>query len=135
MKKQYVFATRRSQETVDKYFFVSLSRFQQLLDDVGRYRVIRDAIAEKVGTIPDRASEWKLKFHDPTKKRDFKVCTCCAKIAETRTGAVAAGNATLFNQVFTSPTVISLVRPFTYCDASSRFNLKSTEYYYQLRFP
>ena len=98
LKKQYVFATQRSQETVDKYFFVSLSRFRQLLDDVGRYRVIRDAIAEKVGTIPDRASEWKLKFHDPTKKRDFKVCTCCAKIAETRTGAVAAGNATLFNQ-------------------------------------
>ena len=57
LKKQYVFATRRSQETVDKYFFVSLSRFRQLLDDVERYRVIRDAIAEKVGTIPDRASD------------------------------------------------------------------------------
>ena len=39
------------------------------------------------------------------------------------------------SKILPSPTVISLVRPFTYCDASSRFNLKSTEYYYQLRFP
>ena len=37
-------------------------------------------------------------FHDPSKKRDFKICSACAKIAETRTGAVAAANKTLFNQ-------------------------------------
>ena len=48
-------------------------------------------------------------FHDPQKKRDFKICTTCAMLAETRSGAVNAGNATLFHEQMVAMDVHTLL--------------------------
>ena len=99
LKNQYCFARGLTTQVVDEQFFVGFDAFRKYLkkkDDIG---VLRDAIAEKVRALVGESGEqWRLVFHDPSKKRDFKICSACAKIAETRTGAVAAANKTLFNQ-------------------------------------
>lgn len=97
MKKQYALATGRSEEVVDKHYFVGKDRFYQYLKVIGKYKVIRDAVAERVGPLHDGGA-WKLSFHNPQKKRDFKICGTCSALAETRFGAVATANAKLFHQ-------------------------------------
>ena len=97
MKKQYALATGRSEEVVDKHYFVGKDRFYQYLKVIGKYKVIRAAVAERVGPLYD-GTAWKLSFHNPQKKRDFKICGTCSALAETRFGAVATANAALFHQ-------------------------------------
>ena len=41
MKKQYALATGRSEEVVDKHYFVGKDRFYQYLKVIGKYKVIR----------------------------------------------------------------------------------------------
>ena len=73
-------------------------RFFQYLHDIGKYKVIQDAVKERVGLTTGDDEPWRLSFHDLQKKRDFKICGTCCTLAETRFGAVAAANAALFHQ-------------------------------------
>eukprot|EP01050_Picozoa_sp_SAG11_P034879 SAG11_NODE_12510_length_699_cov_1.515000_2_plen_64_part_00 len=41
----------RSEEVVDKHYFVGKDRFYQYLKVIGKYKVIRDAVAERVGPL------------------------------------------------------------------------------------
>eukprot|EP01050_Picozoa_sp_SAG11_P009582 SAG11_NODE_912_length_6580_cov_2.243018_2_plen_169_part_00 len=97
MKKQFALATGRSEKVVDKHYFVGEDRFYQYLKVIGKYKVIQDAIEERIGPGTAAAGPWKLSFHDPQMKRDFKICATCSTLAETRFGAVAAANAKLFH--------------------------------------
>ena len=97
MKEQYALATGRTMEVIERHYFVGPERFYQYMENIGQYKVIADAVAERVGPTTS-AGPWKLVFHDPQKKRDFKICGTCCTLAETRFGAVAAANAALFHQ-------------------------------------
>ena len=68
------------------------------MKEPAKYQVIRDAIDEKVGSATNAHGCWKLVLHDPSKKWDFKVCTTCSMLAETRSGAVAAADVEMFHQ-------------------------------------
>ena len=98
LKRHYIFASGKSSEVVSKYYFVGMSTFRGYMKDPAKYQVIRDAIAEKVGSATSAHGCWKLVLHDPSKKRDFKVCTTCSMLAETRSGAVAAADVEMFHR-------------------------------------
>ena len=66
--------------------------------------LVADAIAEKVGTVvqDDGFKNWKLNFLDPSKLRDFSVCSTCALNAHLRRQATANGNKPAFDYAMRS---------------------------------
>ena len=77
---------------------VKIKRFLEMIRPP-YHPLVADAIAEKVGTVvqDDGFKNWKLNFLDPSKLRDFSVCSTCALNATLRRQATANGNKPAFD--------------------------------------
>ena len=85
------------EDTTDSHL-VGVDRFYQMIR-TPYHALVVDAISAKVGTAVQDGTykTWKLNFLDPSKLRDFRVCSTCALNAQMRRQATANGNKPAFD--------------------------------------